>query len=133
MLALPNRVNRTIYDDLATVRVTLQRALSALRNDGFHDAVTTINVRDRRFYRDVVLGGGLGAAASYLRGYWDSPDLTLAMRVLAQNAEILAGVETTMMLSRPMARMIGGLIWRLPRPSTNPCAPIGLRIRRRSG
>lgn len=54
----------------------------------------TINVYDRRFYRDVVLGGGLGAAEAYLRGDWDSPDLTVAMRVLAQNDAVLAGVET---------------------------------------
>lgn len=53
----------------------------------------TITVRDYRFYRAVALGGGLGAAESYIRGYWDSPDLTDAMRVLARNAEAMAGVE----------------------------------------
>lgn len=53
----------------------------------------TINVHNRRFYRDVVLGGGLGAAESYIRGQWDSPDLTAAMRVLAQNSDVLAGVD----------------------------------------
>lgn len=55
--------------------------------------MATINVHDRRFYRDVVLGGGLGAAEAYIRGHWDSPDLTVAMRVLAQNTEVLNGVE----------------------------------------
>lgn len=55
--------------------------------------VATINVNDHRFYRDVVMGGGLGAAESYIRGYWDSPDLTTTMRVLAQNSEVLSGVE----------------------------------------
>jgi cyclopropane-fatty-acyl-phospholipid synthase len=58
-----------------------------------HGLMATINVHDRRFYRDVVLGGGLGAAEAYIRGHWDSPDLTVAMRVLAQNTEVLAGVE----------------------------------------
>jgi len=60
---------------------------------GTHGLMATINVHDRRFYRDVVLGGGLGAAEAYIRGHWDSPDLTAAMRVLAQNTEVLAGVE----------------------------------------
>ena len=55
--------------------------------------IATINAHNRRFYRDVVLGGGLGAAESYIRGHWDSPDLTVAMRVLAQNSEVLVGVE----------------------------------------
>ena len=52
-----------------------------------------INVHHRRFYRDVVLGGSLGAAESYIRADWDSPDLTAVMRVLAQNADVLAGVD----------------------------------------
>jgi cyclopropane-fatty-acyl-phospholipid synthase len=53
----------------------------------------TINVRDQRFYREVALGGGLGAAEAYIRGDWDSPDLTAAMQVLAQDMELVAGVE----------------------------------------
>ncbi|QDU92505.1 Cyclopropane-fatty-acyl-phospholipid synthase [Lignipirellula cremea] len=52
-----------------------------------------MQVHDERFYRDVLLGGGLGAAEAYIRGYWDSPDLTTAMRVLTQNTEFLEGVE----------------------------------------
>ncbi len=53
----------------------------------------TINVANRRFYREVVLGGALGAAESYLRGDFDSPDLMAALQVLARNAELLAGIE----------------------------------------
>jgi cyclopropane-fatty-acyl-phospholipid synthase len=52
-----------------------------------------ITVHDRRFYRAVVLGGGLGAAETYIRGDWDSADLTAAMRVLARDSEVLAGVD----------------------------------------
>lgn len=55
--------------------------------------ISTINVHHRRFYRDVVFGGGLGAAEAYIRGDWDSPVETEAMRVLARNADVLAGVE----------------------------------------
>ena len=53
----------------------------------------SITVLDPRFYRHVVLGGSLGAAEAYLRGYWDSVNLTAAMRVLARNAEVLAAME----------------------------------------
>jgi len=60
---------------------------------GASGLAATITVHDDRFYRMVVLGGGIGAAEAYIRGYWDSPDLTAAMRVLARNFEILAGVE----------------------------------------
>lgn len=64
---------------------------------------TTINVHDRNFYRGIVLGGALGAAESYIRGDWDSPDLIAAMRVLAQNMELLSGIERgAARLLRPM-------------------------------
>lgn len=52
----------------------------------------TVNVSDSRFYRSVVLGGDIGAAEAYIRGYWDSPDLTTAMRVLAANTTDVANV-----------------------------------------
>ena len=54
---------------------------------------TEITVHDRRFYSQLVLGGGIGAAEAYIRGYWDAEVLTTAMRILSQNAEILAGME----------------------------------------
>jgi cyclopropane-fatty-acyl-phospholipid synthase len=60
---------------------------------GTTNQTATITVHDRRFYRAVVLGGGLGAAEAYIRGDWDSADLTAAMRVLARNMEATAGVE----------------------------------------
>lgn len=53
-----------------------------------------INVHRRRFYRAVCLGGGLGAAESYLRGDWDTADLTTTMRVLARNATVLSGIDS---------------------------------------
>ena len=57
------------------------------------DLTAMINVIDDRFYRSVVLGGALGAAESYIRGDWNSPDLTATMRVLARNMELLGNVE----------------------------------------
>ncbi len=53
----------------------------------------TITVHDHRFYRAVVLGGGIGAAEAYIRGDWDSSDLTAAMRVLARNSDAKAAIE----------------------------------------
>lgn len=64
--------------------------------------VATIHVTDRRFYRFLALGGSLGAAESHLRGDWDSPNLLAALRVLAQNMDVLLEVEQgTARLLRP--------------------------------
>lgn len=52
-------------------------------------------IRDPRFYRAALLGGGLGAAESYLRGHWETEDLTMLMRVFAMNWKVLSGVEKT--------------------------------------
>ena len=39
------------------------------------------------------MGGGLGAADSYIRGEWDCPDLVGAMQVLARNMDVLAKLD----------------------------------------
>ncbi len=53
----------------------------------------SIHVHRSQFYRRIALGGSLGAAESYIRGEWDSPNLIDAMRLLARNMQVLAGVE----------------------------------------
>ncbi|QEG40963.1 SAM-dependent methyltransferase [Roseimaritima ulvae] len=53
----------------------------------------TIRVHNRSFYRDLALGGALGAAESYIRGHYDSQDLTAVMRVLAANRSALTGLD----------------------------------------
>ena len=65
------------------------------------DAV--IDVRDQRFYRWVVFGGALGAADAYIRGFWDAPDLTQTLAVLARNAAARLAVENKgVRLLRPL-------------------------------
>ncbi|WP_197356375.1 SAM-dependent methyltransferase [Aureliella helgolandensis] len=84
----------TIQDPIGVNRfgVRLQAAPSA-----------SIQVHRSSFYRQVALGGSLGAAESYIRGDWDSPNLTEAMQVLAGNMEALASVERGgAMLMRPL-------------------------------
>ncbi|TWT82175.1 Cyclopropane-fatty-acyl-phospholipid synthase [Planctomycetes bacterium CA13] len=61
-----------------------------------------MKVHHRRFYRTISLRGALGAAESYLRGDWDSTDLTTTLRILVKNREMIASVENgTARLLRP--------------------------------
>jgi len=53
------------------------------------DLTATIQVNDCRFYRHCIAGGSLGAAESYMRGYWDCDDLVSLMRVMAHNRDAL--------------------------------------------
>lgn len=59
-----------------------------------------VQVRDRRFYKLVFWGGGLGAAEAFIRGYWQTPDLTTLLRVLARNR---AAIEQ---LDRGVTRLV---------------------------
>jgi len=91
------------------LRGRIRKALGALRHgrlelagtDGeverFGDdaapVTARIGVRDRRFWRMVASGGGLGAAEAYMHGLWDTDDLVGALAVLARNRQVLAALE----------------------------------------
>ncbi|MBW8191923.1 cyclopropane-fatty-acyl-phospholipid synthase family protein [Neiella marina] len=53
-----------------------------------------IHVRDERFYKAVMRGGSIGGAEAYMDGWWDSPDLTAVVRVLAANMAALDAIES---------------------------------------
>ncbi len=52
-----------------------------------------ITVTDNRFYRSIVLGGSIGAAESYMAGYWQCDNLTNLIRIMICNQHIVSGIE----------------------------------------
>ncbi|MGD2046006.1 MAG: cyclopropane-fatty-acyl-phospholipid synthase family protein [Gemmatimonadota bacterium] len=54
----------------------------------------TMDIEDPAFFRALTLRGHLGAAESYVRGEWSSPELADVIRVFARNREALDGLET---------------------------------------
>jgi cyclopropane-fatty-acyl-phospholipid synthase len=59
------------------------RALAGVEGGTLADGLEAeLTVHRPRFYRRVLFGGGLGAAAAYLDGDWDSPDLTALLRLM---------------------------------------------------
>jgi cyclopropane-fatty-acyl-phospholipid synthase len=54
-----------------------------------HEITAEIDVQDSRFYRLTALGGGLGFAEAYLRGYWQTDDLVGVIRLMARNRHVL--------------------------------------------
>ena len=52
-----------------------------------------IKILDPRCFRHLVLGGGLGAAEAYIRGYWTCNDLVSLARIFCQNAALSSGLE----------------------------------------
>lgn len=58
------------------------------------DLRASVTVRDPAFYRGVALRAGLGAAESYILGFWESDDLTRLLRIFARNISRGARVDT---------------------------------------
>jgi cyclopropane-fatty-acyl-phospholipid synthase len=63
----------------------------------------SVRVRDPRFYRRVALNGSLGAAESYIRGFWQCDDLVSLVRIFCRNAAATAQME------KGVARLLGFL------------------------
>ena len=57
------------------------------------DLDATLVVHDPGFWTAVATGSSLGAAESYLRGEWDTDDLTTLVRLLARDRHALAGLQ----------------------------------------
>lgn len=64
-----------------------------------------MHIHDASCYADIISGGSIGASEAYMTGDWTSPDLTMLMRVMVKNMDILnqmeGGIAT---LSRPILK-----------------------------
>lgn len=65
----------------------------------------TITIHDPHTYADVALGGTIGVADAYRRGFWSCDDLTALVRIFVRNRELLDGVEGGFaILTRPLLK-----------------------------
>ncbi len=54
----------------------------------------TVTVNDPSFFATLAFGGHLAAAESFMRGQWDTDDLTALVQVFLRNRDVLDGLET---------------------------------------
>ncbi len=57
------------------------------------DLVADIHVHDPDIYGQIIFGGSIGAAESYMHGHWTSPNLTAVMRLFARNLSTLDAMD----------------------------------------
>jgi cyclopropane-fatty-acyl-phospholipid synthase len=55
------------------------------REYGQGELVASVVIRDERAYRAILLGGSQGFGASYVKGWWDSDDLTATVGFVLRN------------------------------------------------
>ena len=66
-----------------------------------------INILDTVFYKNIILGGTIGASESFIRGEWSSPNLTNVIRALARNTEAQDKLENLFtLLSQPFLKVM---------------------------
>ncbi|UCV29025.1 SAM-dependent methyltransferase [Ferribacterium limneticum] len=69
------------------LEIRLPDGSCALFGNGEHGV--TLQVRDEAMFGMVLARGDIGLAEAYLDGYWDSPDVTGLLTLLARNREVL--------------------------------------------
>ena len=65
------------------------------------DITARMNIHDTSTYRDIALGGSLGAAEAFMQGKWTTPDLVALVRLMSINIDFLNNMdESTFLLQR---------------------------------
>jgi len=65
-----------------------------------------LEVLNPSFWRDLVTGGSIGAAESYVAGDWESPDLVLLLRFFARNISVMNRFEDRFSaVSKPLLKL----------------------------
>ncbi len=59
-----------------------------------------VSVKHHSFYREIILGGSIGAGESYMSGSWNSPDLVKVVRVIVNNMVLLERMDSRSSLGR---------------------------------
>ncbi|MBL0899176.1 MAG: class I SAM-dependent methyltransferase [Reyranella sp.] len=93
---------------LAIGRLVMTLPDGSIRSFGPADAtqVATLEVKDWRFFRHVLLDGDIGFAEAYMDGCCDSPDLPGLIRLLADNDRALGKMVRTNMLHNLMLKFL---------------------------
>jgi cyclopropane-fatty-acyl-phospholipid synthase len=82
----------TLFEDLQFGTLTINNC-GKLYEFGIQEgppAITaTAAIHDPRFYSEVLFKGSLGAAESYMKGYWSTDNLTEVVRLFTANSELL--------------------------------------------
>lgn len=115
-LTLDGPLRRAVHDRLAGIRhgrltlVDRGQPIAFGASNAVCPLAATVHVHDARFYREVALGGSIGAGEAYMAGYWSADDLTAAMRILLVNREVLDGMESGLArLAAPLQKALHAL------------------------
>jgi cyclopropane-fatty-acyl-phospholipid synthase len=68
---------------------------------------STIYVKNSSFYFDLLIGGSIGAADSYIQNTWETNNLTNVIRIMAINSKLTNSIEGSFnLVTRPILRFL---------------------------
>mgnify|MGYP003647856999 CR=1 FL=1 len=113
-IGMPNLPERILIRVLKKIRVgqlTVELPLAGRQTFGEvgTNPCAIIRIRNARTIFRVLFDGGIGLAEGYLRGEWDTPDLTAFLALGAQNADALTDTLSTSWISTLINRTIHSL------------------------
>ena len=73
------------------------------------DVCAEIRIHNKDLYADLILGGSLAAGESYMRGDWDSDDLTQFVRLFARNMDLVNSMDSG--LAKIASPILRGAHW----------------------
>lgn len=74
------------------------------------DMKAVVTIRHPSFYGDVTFSGTLGAGEAYTDKTWDCDDLTMLVRIILANKEVLQGLDSGLArLTMPLYKLFHGL------------------------
>ena len=77
---------------------------------GLFDKTSSISARmyihDSSTYRDIVLGGSLGAAEAFMQGKWSTPDLVALVRLMSINIDFLNQMDDARFLPKKLIEKV---------------------------
>ena len=88
-LARDTRTVFALLDKLSGGRLTVRLPDGRCVAFGHGERCVSLQVHDERLFARVLARGDIGFAEAYLDGWWESPDLTGVLALLARNREVL--------------------------------------------
>lgn len=82
-----------------------ERETFGKRGGQYHNAL--VEVKNPAFYSRLLKGGSIAAGEAYMDGWWDSPDLTAVMEIMALNLTTLDTIESRTSLLSKLAYQVG--------------------------
>ncbi len=90
--AVINRLGDMSYGSLVIQDHEQAHQFGSLEHDGMH---ATIFVKHPSFYKQVALGGTIGAGEAYMAGHFECSNLTAAVQLLLRNRHVLDGMDSS--------------------------------------